>query len=202
MRPLATDLDAELVRRCLDGSEHAWNEFYSRFIGLVRGVARRRAPFAGDARDDLVQEAFAAIVKSLETYDPARPLDTYVAAIAERVCISEYRRRAAAKRDAATDPVDLHDNPDGAARSVASDADSQEDRLVLAESVHMLRGALDALDRECREILRMRYFDEKPYREIAETLGAPANTLAVKALRCLEQLKRRYRRSKRKGDPK
>jgi RNA polymerase sigma-70 factor (ECF subfamily) len=148
-----------------------------------------------------MQEAFAAIVKSLETYDPARPLDTYVAAIAERVCISEYRRRRAAKRDAVTDPVDLHDSPDRAPKSVASDDDSQEDRLVRAESVHLLRKALDALDRECREILRMRYFDETPYREIAEALGAPANTLAVKALRCLEELKRRYRRSQRRGDP-
>ena len=58
------DRDIQLVRECVGGSEQAWKEFYSRFVGLVRSVVRRHMGPNAQEVDDVTQSVFVALIPS------------------------------------------------------------------------------------------------------------------------------------------
>jgi RNA polymerase sigma factor (sigma-70 family) len=101
--------DYMLVQECLRGSEEAWREFYSRFIGLMRSVVRRRMNLPSSDVQDIVQAAFLELTTALRNYDSEQALHTFVCLVTQRVLIDEYRKAKAAKRNADTESVEHHD---------------------------------------------------------------------------------------------
>jgi RNA polymerase sigma-70 factor (ECF subfamily) len=191
--------DANLARECLEGSEVAWQRFYGRYIGLVRVIVRRKVGAYLKDLEDVTQNVFTALVSSLDSYDPRLPLDAFVSTVAARVSIQEYRRIRTAKRDAKTNPVDHHDGGEEGAKILVSALPSQEDETARSELVAMLREGIRSLDGKCRELLRLKYYDEFSYNRISEITGVPANTLAVRTKRCMDELRIFCRRLLRRG---
>jgi RNA polymerase sigma factor (sigma-70 family) len=191
--------DLLLVRECLSGSEQAWTDFYCRYQILVRNVVKRQKGIASWDMEDITQNVFVSLMSALKTYDPTFSLPNFICMVAERVCIDEYRRWTAGKRDGHTDPIDHHDSGQNGTRVVASNVDDQEDQLVQAELVSLLRHAFRGLAARCRELLRLRYYEELAYKEIAEILDGNENTLMVQARRCVDDLRAHCDELQRKG---
>ncbi len=181
--------DMELIHRCVNGSEEAWKELYSKYVSLVRSVVKRRLWFAPNDVEDLSQTVFASLVDSLGNYDGSVSLARYICLIAERACIQQYRKFTAAKRDAQTVVVESHDRTDEEAHVPQMDEDSPEELLEKSELAGFLKVSLRALDPECRRLLKYRYYDELRFKEISIRMKASENTLTVRARRCLEALK-------------
>lgn len=184
--------DLTLVRQCLSGSRPAWDEFYSRFRSLVAKAVRTKTRCKEHDVQDLVQSVFLALYTSLKTYEHQYPLSRFVWIVSERVCIDEFRKSTAAKRDKVTVPLNHHDGDDDAAVMVLSNVDTQEKQLADAEVKQMLMGAFKELGEKCRQLVRLRYLQELSFKEIAGLLGTKEKTLAVQAGRCLRELKALY----------
>ncbi|MBI4965379.1 MAG: sigma-70 family RNA polymerase sigma factor [Desulfomonile tiedjei] len=184
--------DYLLVQECLRGSEEAWNEFYSRFIGLMRSVVRRRLNLSSSDVQDITQSAFLELTTALRNYDSEQPLRTFVCLVTERVLIDEYRKRKAAKRSADTQSVEHHDNDGEGTTMVPSDLAGQDEEMEKAELASHLRTALRELDEKCRELITLRYYNELPFSEIASMLDATENTVTVRIRRCLDKLRGIY----------
>jgi RNA polymerase sigma factor (sigma-70 family) len=185
--------DQLLVQSCLAGSETAWNEFYSRFVGLIRSVVRRQAGLSLSDLQDITQSTFLELATSLSSYDANQSLARFVCVVAERVLIDEYRRTRAAKRNAETESVEHHDREEDGSRMVESDFEPPDSRMEKAQLVSHLRGAIGGLDPRCRELIHLRYYDELRYSDIAAIVGVTENTLTVQTRRCLEKLKVMYK---------
>jgi RNA polymerase sigma-70 factor, ECF subfamily len=185
--------DQLLVQDCLAGSETSWNQFYSRFVGLIRSVVRRQAGLSPADVEDFTQSTFLALATSLNNYDAKHSLARFVCLVTERVLIDEYRRTKAAKRDAVTESVEHHDGNEEGTRMVQSELESPDRQMERAQLVSHLRGALGGLDPRCRELIHLRYYDELPFSEIAAIVGITENTLTVQTRRCLEKLKSVYK---------
>jgi RNA polymerase sigma factor (sigma-70 family) len=193
--------DRLLVQGCLAGSETAWNEFYSRFVGLVKSVVKRQAGLSPADLQDITQSTFLALATSLNNYDYRHSLARFVSVVTERVLIDEYRKTKAAKRDADTESVEHHDGDENAARMVQSELEPPDRQMEKAQLVSNLRGALGGLDPRCRELIHLRYYDELAFGEIAAIVGLTENTLTVQTRRCLEKLKAIYKSIETRGTP-
>lgn len=191
--------DLLLVRQCLAGSEDAWNEFYAKFIGLVRSVVRRQGNLSAADREDITQSAFLALTTALATYDSRHSLAGFVCLITERVLIDEFRRIMAAKRKAQTETVEHLDGGREGTTVVESDTEPQDSQVERFELIALLRTAMDGLDPKCRELIKLRYFNELSYGEIGDKLGETENTLTVRVRRCLDKLRAEYKDAERKG---
>lgn len=191
--------DRRLVKECLEGSEGAWREFYSRFIGLMRSVARKYAKNNPQDVEDVTQSAFVSLTTALRNYDESQSLPRFVCLITERVVIDEYRKLKASKRAGETESLDRTDSrAEGPHVATLSD-DLQDSRIEKAEQSHRLRVAVRALDPKCRELITMRYLEELSFNEIAESVGVSENTVTVQTRRCLEALRRRFKETGRGG---
>ena len=191
--------DQLLVQECLAGSETAWNEFYSRFLGLIRSVVKRRASLSPADVEDMAQSTFLELATSLNNYDPGHSLARFVCVVTERVLIDDYRRTKAAKRDAETESVEHHDYNEEGARFIQSEIELPDRQMERAQLVSHLRGALGELDPRCRELIQLRYYDELPFSEIAAIVGLTENTLTVQTRRCLEKLRAKYKHLETRG---
>jgi RNA polymerase sigma-70 factor, ECF subfamily len=168
-----SELDQQLLQRCLERKAGAWEDFVDRFLGLVVHVihhtaqARSVVTSAADV-DDLAAEVFLAIVQDdfaiLRHFRGESSLATYLTVVARRVVVRELlKRRSIASLDAAgrrDGPLD-HDAP-------------VEQRLGDDEEVQRL---LRGLSWPEADIVRLYHLEGKSYRDISVLLGIPENSI-------------------------
>jgi RNA polymerase sigma factor (sigma-70 family) len=193
------DQDQLLLGQCLSHSTKAWDEFYVRFLPLVRRATEKHASLFSNEWEDIVQEVFISLHADLHKHDSRYTLSQFVWIVAKRVCVDHYRTAKAAKRDAQTVPVDHHDGSDDALAVVSSHLDPQDKQLETAEHAGLLKVAFTRLGKKCRDLLRLRYFDELAFMEIASILGANKKSLAVQAGRCIDELRGHFADTERTG---
>jgi RNA polymerase sigma-70 factor (ECF subfamily) len=126
----------------------------------------RRLGVAPRDLEDVAHDVFMQVYKNLDRYDRARPLKPWLFAFAFRVA-SDYRRLARHR-------TELGLGEDHVA-STSSDP-SAEERASDREAAGLVAAALDAMPLEQRAVFVMYEVDEIPMKEIAESLGIPANT--------------------------
>lgn len=66
--------------------------------------------------------------------------------------------------------------------------DTALDTLIRKENVSIVVRCLELIPRACRDLLRLRFWEEKSHGEIADILGIREVTSRVRLKRCLEQL--------------
>jgi RNA polymerase sigma-70 factor (ECF subfamily) len=152
--------DAALVQRCLHGDPAATRELVERFQSDVLAVCRRLLVHLHDA-EDVAQEVFLRVFRSLNRWDSARPLRPWILGIAVNRC-----RTWIGKRGKGPELADyLHEAPD---RRPADDS---------AEMAREIRAAVDALRTEYREVFVLFHEHGRAYEEIAEAVGRPVGTV-------------------------
>ena len=85
--------DAILVRRCLKGDETAIQGLVERYQSDVFGLCVRLLHHRQDA-EDVCQEVFLRIFRSLQRWDPSRPLKPWIVGITINRCRTALAQRA------------------------------------------------------------------------------------------------------------
>jgi RNA polymerase sigma-70 factor (ECF subfamily) len=152
--------DAELVRRCLKRDPAAVQSLIERFQNEVFGLCARMLDNRHDA-EDVSQEVFLRIFRSLHRWDPLRPLRPWVMGITVNRCRTWLTQRA--KRP------ELHENLQDTA-----ECRIQEDS---GELVREIAAAVANLRPDYRAAFVMFHEQSLPYEEIAEALGRPVGTI-------------------------
>ncbi len=170
--------DAALVRRCLRDDTLAVQALVSRFQAEVYGLCVRLLGHRHDA-EDVTQEVFLRVFRSLKRWDPKRPLRPWILGITVNRCRTWIGRRA--RRPQAADY--LQDTVPGPAPD-----DSAELRAELGAAVAALRT-------EYRTVFVLFHEHGQAYDEIALALDRPVGTIKTwlhrARLELLEHLQRR-----------
>ncbi|QOJ14113.1 MAG: sigma-70 family RNA polymerase sigma factor [Planctomycetia bacterium] len=154
-----------LVEAIRNGDPAAWREVIDRYQGRLLSFARRRVASGADA-DDLVQEAFVGLLRSLPRYDPERSLETYLFAIL-RNKLTDHFQQAGRARKQSLDNLDPAEQP---ADWVESETPSR--RMEEQEALGEQRGALvSALRGWAEQCCEQRRFDDLIVVEMLVVLG-------------------------------
>src|SRR6516165_12570770 len=101
-----TNLDRDLLKRCLAHQPGAWNDFVDRYLGLIYHVVHhtahlRSTPLRPEDIEDLAAEVLLQIVANdyavLRQFRGHCSLATYLTVIARRNCVHELAQRSAAR---------------------------------------------------------------------------------------------------------
>ncbi|NNE00383.1 MAG: sigma-70 family RNA polymerase sigma factor [Pirellulaceae bacterium] len=167
-----SEVDRQLLQRCLDRAPRAWQDFVDRFLGLVVHVANhtaeaRQIQLDASTREDLVAEVFLVIVAKdftvLRRFRRNCSLATYLTVISRRVIarrIMQGNKSPVAANQA----------------SVASVADQNgpPTRIEDREEVEKL---LLRLDPKEASVVRMYHLEGKTYAEISQVVGIAENSV-------------------------
>jgi RNA polymerase sigma-70 factor, ECF subfamily len=184
--PLNGDALEALIQRCLGGDQVAWEQIVRQHWRKVFNVAYK---FVGkhDAAEDLAQDIFLKVFKSLNTFDRRANFQTWLISVSRNLCIDHYRsvrkERETIDRDVDANALSPSSHDPGPIAAL-----EQRDRVVL------LRRALDELPTALRVAVLMRDIQEMSYHEIAGTLGLPEGTVKSRINRGRTELARHVRR--------
>jgi RNA polymerase sigma factor (sigma-70 family) len=170
--------DADLVRRCLHGDPAAMRELVERFQSDVYSLCARLLNNTHDA-EDVAQEVFLRVFRSLGKWDATRPLRPWVIGITVNRCRTWISRRP--RRPELVDFL---------AESTAA-APESDDGGELSEAIRI---AVDNLRPEYREVFVLFHEQGRPYEEIAEAVGRPVGTVKTWLHRARAELLNRLRR--------
>src|SRR6187551_1853552 len=133
-QPVTSDA---LIEQCLGGDQAAWEIIVRQNWRKVFNVAYK---FVGrhDEAEDLTQDVFLKLFKSLETFDRRANFSTWLVSVSRNLCIDHYRR-VRRERDLVKRDVDVVSLP-----RPASD-DNAYTTLERRDRVAMLREALARL---------------------------------------------------------
>jgi RNA polymerase sigma-70 factor, ECF subfamily len=175
-----------LIQRCLQGDQHAWDLIVRQYWRKVFNVAYK---FVGkhDEAEDLTQDIFLKIFKSLDTFDRRANFQTWLISVSRNLCIDHYRsvRKERETIDRGVDAADLAPASPDAGPIAALE---QRDRVVL------LRQAMAALPETLRTAVLLRDIQELSYQEIADKLRLPEGTVKSRINRGRTELARQIRR--------
>ncbi|MBK9128949.1 MAG: sigma-70 family RNA polymerase sigma factor [Phycisphaerales bacterium] len=101
--------DRHLIQAVQRGDQAAWRDLIARYEGRLISFARRMCNDRTEA-EDLVQETFLGLVRSLPAYDTERSLETYLFAILRNKLSDHLRRRRGGQRQS-IDSLEVDDAP-------------------------------------------------------------------------------------------
>jgi RNA polymerase sigma-70 factor (ECF subfamily) len=188
--PSSVEPDA-LIERCLRGDQQAWEQIVRQYWRRVFNVAYK---FVGrhDEAEDLTQDVFLKVFKSLATFDRRANFQTWLVSVSRNLCIDHYRsvRKERETIDRDVNAADLSPH------SVEISAHVALERNDLAQE---LRRALQLLPETLRTAVVMRDIQELSYQEIADRLHLPEGTVKSRINRGRHELARQITRLREKG---
>ncbi|MDX6528105.1 MAG: hypothetical protein QOH41_395 [Blastocatellia bacterium] len=168
---LATNESAELVRRCRAGDGAAWEEIVQTYSRRIYNLAYRFTSRA-DTAEDLTQEVFIRVYRSLSQYNPKQgDLQNWLMRLARNLVIDDYRKRQRAPQDEAADDLEDHQYH---LRAAGATAQREMERRELGVQV---QGGIDKLSPDLRTCVILRDIEELSYQEIVDLLKIPEGTV-------------------------
>jgi RNA polymerase sigma-70 factor, ECF subfamily len=187
----ALEPDLTLVSRCLRGDETAWEELVRLHTRKVYALCFR---FTGSGQEaqDLTQEVFLRVFKTLKTFRSAEgSFGTWLARVSRNLLIDHYRRT---RQERVTDSIEEQLpmlEEEGAAASARPDH-----AMAGREASEILQQTLQKLSPDLREAVILRDLQELEYREIADVLRIPEGTVKSRINRGRAELARLLRKQK------
>lgn len=173
-----SEIDRNLLKRCLHQKSRAWEDFVDRFMGLIVHVvdhtARARSVrLTSEDRDDLCAEVFLSIIREdfgvLRRFRGQSSLATYLTVIARRVVVKQILQRKTSSN--------LGDTTLGNAslgNAAEKTSGGLEERIEDQEEVERLLGILPGTE---AQVVRMYHIEGKSYYEISVAVGMSENSI-------------------------
>lgn len=172
--------DADLIQMISRGEVEALEAIYDRYAGLSYSLALR---VLGDreAAEEVVQDAFVALWRRSDTYNPmAGRVHSWLLRIVRNRAIDELRRQKSPVRNI---------------RSYGPDSEtlqdmSEVDAIGAMELRSVVGEALEGLPNNQREVVEMAYMKGLSQREISEYTGLPLGTVKTRTRLALGKLRK------------
>ena len=164
--------DSDLVKGCLAGDHGAWEVIVRQYNSRIYNLAYR---FTGrfDEAEDLAQEIFLKVYRTLGTYRPeSGSLLTWMVRVGRNHIIDHYRKFKTERSQTDSLEVEYEKAEENPAR-FANPAEALE-KSELSDRVHR---TLLRLSEDLREAVVLRDLEEFTYDEIAEMLKVPVGTV-------------------------
>lgn len=174
-----SDSDQALLAAVARTDSAAFDELYRRYErrvhGYLRSIVRDET-----MTEDLFIDTMTEVWRAAGRFESRSQVSTWILGIARHKAIDAIR-----KRTGGTPAVAI----DGTLQ--VPDCTASPDDIVASEELRvMMQRALEQLSPDHQEALRLAFFEELPYEQIATLLGIPANTVKSRVYYAKVQLRR------------
>jgi RNA polymerase sigma-70 factor (ECF subfamily) len=197
--PFGTIREALLLRRLRAREERAFEEMVATYRDRIFGLILRMVGNREEA-EDLAQEVFITVLKSIDTFRGESKFSTWLYRIAANHTKNrmKYLQRRAYKAtseydEAAERAVQRGDGPGGPRLQ------NPESAMAGAQIERVVQGAIAELDEDHRELVVLRDMEEMSYEEIVAITGLNEGTVKSRLHRARTALKEIVQR-KMQGD--
>lgn len=185
---LLEQADEDLMVMYQQGEVRAFEVLLGRHRKSVYNFILR---FVGDKEtaEDLLQETFMRVIKGADAYKRQAKFTTWLYTIARNLCVDQTRRRKHRRHASLDAPMDASDDSGSLMDVIAGSEMASDRKSVNKELFATMQRAIAALSEEQREVFLMREFLDLPFKQIADVVGVPENTVKSRMRYALEKLR-------------
>jgi len=162
-------IDRRLVALAKVSSEN-FRAIMERYWDRLFGYVRRISYFSQEDIEDILQEVFLKVFRYLNDYDEKLAFSTWIYRIAHNCVIDEIRKKKARPKDVWLEAEEW--------RTIFQDKLDLENFLTIKISLEKVKQIMEKLPLEYKEVLILRFWEEKDYEEIMDILQKPKGTVA------------------------
>ncbi len=187
--------DLDLVKRAIQNDQKAYAELMTRYKDAIYFMLLKMVNNKEDA-NDLTVEAFGKAFENIEKYRPDFAFSTWLFKIATNNCIDFIRKKRL--KTFSIDQTIEGDEGNENRYDIASEGLDPEEKLIKKQKTDLMRNIVDKLPVRYRQLVIMRYFDEKSYEEISVELDLPLGTVKAQLFRARDLLFNTIKKGKEK----
>lgn len=177
--------DYQLIKAAIEGEDqHAYAELMGLYWDTIYFMLLKMSGNREDA-EDLTIETFVKAFGNLSQYTSDYAFSTWLFRIATNHCIDFIRKRK--KNVLNKDGNEDLGNPDKL-ENLQDLSGSPDESLIRGQKVAIVRQVVDRLKPRYQKLVRLRYFEEKSYDEIAVELNLPLGTVKAQLFRARDLL--------------
>ena len=185
--------ESQLLARCLRGEAAAWDELFdAHYAAAGRFIFQVSSSFNREDVEEICQETFLTVIKSLGTFQGNCQFQTWLYRIAANKAHDYLQKQRAAKRGGGQRTLSLdaplNGEADGFTLDPPSSAPGPDRTLMHFEDAGLITQALEELGGPCREVIELRYFADLSYEEISAELNLNPKTVSSRLSKCLDKL--------------
>lgn len=174
--------EKELTARIRKGDTNVFSLLVDTYQNLIFHVVKRVVPAQMDA-EDVCQEVFVKVYRSIGSFKHQSKLSTWIAKIAYLTALNYAKKN---KRSLTEDyPEDII--------SLKTDQDSPEEQLSKKNTAEYLNKLIEQLPEQYRLVLTLYHLEEFSIEEINDTTGMPEGTIKSHLYRARKMLKNRIK---------
>jgi len=178
--------DLKLINRALEsGDPAAYNELMKLYRDPLYFMLYEKVNDQELAKD-LTIEALGKAFKKLHLYIPDYTFSTWLFTVARNHCIDYLRKHKLPT--ISIDKMMLDEDGKRINFDLISNDLNPEQKMEKIQRIAILRQIVDQLKPKSRDLVKLRYFKELSYEEIAKTLDIPIGTVKAQLHRSREQL--------------
>jgi len=182
--------DNQLVKIIRHGNHERYAELVERYRGklfvyLYCLVGQK------EETEDLLQNVFIKVYKNLNRFDQTRKFSSWIYRIAHNEAVNHIKRKYLKKFVSWEDVVTAKDNLE--INGLKEDAGEEWMRHERIREIHK---SVDRLPIKYKQVLILRYFSGKSYKEMAEIMGKPVNTVGTLINRAKSYLQAEIKKEK------
>ncbi len=195
-----SDLDRDLLARCLQGTDGAWEDFVDRYLPLITHVVNstanaRMGSLPDEMRADLTAEILLGLVDKdfaiLRRFRGQSSLGTYLVVVSRRIAVRKLAKmRRVPKQAEAKSAATLAQ----ATTSVTDERLSTPASLLSPEAWHMenveeVDNLLAHMPSEEATAIRMFHLEHRSYSDIGTHFGIPENSVGPLLSRARDRMR-------------
>jgi RNA polymerase sigma-70 factor (ECF subfamily) len=184
-------VESALLTRCRQGDAAAWDQLFDlHYAAAGRFVFQLSPDFTREDVEEICQETFLTVIKSLASFQGNSRFQTWLFRIAANKAHDYRQKQHAAKRGGGQMTISLQaeDPENGLTLDPPSTLPGPDLALLHSENIELVGEALEQLGGPCQEVIGLRYFADLSYEEIAVSLKLNPKTVSSRLSKCLDKL--------------
>ena len=181
--------DEALMQSYAKGSIDAFEELLARHRGPVFGYLCRMLKNR-DLAEDTLQEVFIRVINSRTRYKKSAKFTTWLYRIAHNACIDALRRERYRKTESLSEPLGDTEGSAMKLQDVIPNTNPGPDETLAREQfTEALKGCIERLSPEQREVFMLRQYQDLPFQEIARVTRTSESTVKSRMRYALNNLR-------------
>ena len=180
--------DLQLVKLAVKKKDQrAFKKLMARYKDSIYFMVLKMVHDPSDA-EDITIESFGKAFNKLESYDTKYAFSTWLFKIATNNCI-DFIRKKKLQTTSIDEPVE-NDKGDDLYIDFKAEVLNPEEKYIKQQRCVSVRGMIEKLDEKYKYLIKLRYYEEYSYEEIADELNIPLGTVKAQLFRAKELLQK------------
>ena len=175
--PMDHRSDLELIEEFRNGNDTAFNQLVLRYQEKIYWVVRRLLPDHDEA-DDVVQDIFVKVYRSLNSFKGDSSFYTWLYRIAMNLSLNEIRRKKTRRTFSLDENVVQHESKDPLPLEM----------MEREERTQLIKDAIERLPEKQKKVFVLRYYEELPYEEISKILKTSVGGLKANYFHAVKKI--------------